>query len=384
MENIRPNVLIFIDWFLPAYKAGGPIQSVSNLVEQLSDSFNFFIVTSDADLNASLNISQEDKNRWIDKNLYHIIYLDRAHQSSSMFKSLFKELNIDVIYLNSLFSIQFSIVPLKTLSSIKVKILLAPRGMLGKGALSIKPLKKIIFLKAFKLLGWHKRVEWHATASSEKEEILKNFGGNVIIHIASNLSKKTRLNSVSKLKAKNKLNVFFLSRISYKKNLILAIKALGKIVSRFSINFTIIGPVEDKVYWKECKEKLQKLPKHIVYEVLGATPNEKINNILKNQHILFLPTRHENFGHVIVESWQNGCPTIISDQTPWTQLEEKKVGVDIPLAQEHLFKEKVEMFASMDQEEFNTWSTSAKKYVYQITNDEMLIKQYKKILSPQA
>jgi hypothetical protein len=149
LENIRPNVLIFIDWFLPAYKAGGPIQSVSNLVEQLSDSFNFFIVTSDADLNASLNISQEDKNRWIDKNLYHIIYLDRAHQSSSMFKSLFKELNIDVIYLNSLFSIQFSIVPLKTLSSIKVKILLAPRGMLGKGALSIKPLKKIIFLKDF-------------------------------------------------------------------------------------------------------------------------------------------------------------------------------------------------------------------------------------------
>jgi hypothetical protein len=29
------NIFITIPWFLPAYKAGGPVQSVANMVEQL-------------------------------------------------------------------------------------------------------------------------------------------------------------------------------------------------------------------------------------------------------------------------------------------------------------------------------------------------------------
>jgi glycosyltransferase involved in cell wall biosynthesis len=289
-----------------------------------------------------------------------------------------------MVYLNSLFSLRFTLLPLSILSSLKEKIVLAPRGMLGKGSLRIKPFKKKLFLKSFKLLGWHKKVNWHVTTEIEKKSVLNFFGSYASVYLAANLSKTHPYKVTVKIKELNKLNVFFLSRISSIKNLIIAIKTLQYIEPKFKLNLTIIGPVEDEAYWQKCQKELQKLPKNVNYSIMGAVLNNEIPGILKNQHILFLPTRHENFGHVIVESWQNGCPTIISDQTPWTQLEEKKVGVDIPLAQEHLFKEKVEMFASMDQEEFNTWSTSAKKYVYQITNDEMLIKQYKKILSPQA
>ena len=35
--------------------------------------------------------------------------------------------------------------------------------------------------------------------------------------------------------------------------------------------------------------------------------------------------QHENFGHVIVESWQNGCPVLISENTPWKNLESQKL-----------------------------------------------------------
>lgn len=35
------KVLIFIDWFAPGYKAGGPITSNVNIVEHLSDKLDF-------------------------------------------------------------------------------------------------------------------------------------------------------------------------------------------------------------------------------------------------------------------------------------------------------------------------------------------------------
>lgn len=381
MDSTKPNILVFIDWFLPAYKAGGPIQSVRNIVEQLSESFNFYIVTSDSDIDGELDIFGEDRNRWINKDLYNVIYLDNTHQTSSFYEMLFDEHVIDVIYINSLFSKNFSLLPLKTFSSSQAKLVLAPRGMLGMGALAIKPLKKKIYLRLFKLFGWHKRVAWHATAITESKEIEKKFGDKVRIITASNLSKKSSNNLQIKDKAKHQLNVFFLSRISYKKNLRTAIEVLEKVDASCRIQFTVIGPLEEKDYWNVCNTELQKFPQHIQYKVLGAVPNEKIPEILKEQHVLFLPTRHENFGHVIVEAWQNGCPTLISDQTPWIDLEEKKIGVDIPLAEEDKFRDKLEMFAAMDQAEFNTWSASAKRYGEQVANDEALIAQYHEIFS---
>ena len=46
---MKPKVLIFIDWYKPGFKAGGPIQSVSNIVSQLGKDYEFYIITRDTD-----------------------------------------------------------------------------------------------------------------------------------------------------------------------------------------------------------------------------------------------------------------------------------------------------------------------------------------------
>ena len=46
----RVTVLVFIGYYLPGYKAGGPVRSIANVVETLGDEFEFRIVTSDRDL----------------------------------------------------------------------------------------------------------------------------------------------------------------------------------------------------------------------------------------------------------------------------------------------------------------------------------------------
>ena len=40
------KVLILCDWYEPGYKAGGPIQSITNLIIALENKYTFKVVTS--------------------------------------------------------------------------------------------------------------------------------------------------------------------------------------------------------------------------------------------------------------------------------------------------------------------------------------------------
>ncbi|MUU77878.1 glycosyltransferase [Winogradskyella endarachnes] len=377
MVKDKKKVLICIDWFLPAYKAGGPIQSIANLVNHTKSHFDYYIVTSNSDLDETLDLPILSLNKWINKEDYRIIYLDAQHQTYKFYKELFYKEQFDAVYFNSLFSQKFTLLPLLVCKNLPIRKVLAPRGMLGKGALAIKPLKKKVFLKLFKALGFHKKVVWHVTAESEKLEVLKNFGASSNSLLAPNLSAKTLQTLHPKEKEVNKLNIFFLSRIAVKKNLGEAIDYLANVKDSYLVNFSIIGPIEEPNYWDICKVKIDQLPKHIEVNYLGAVPHHEIANHLVDKHILLLPTQHENFGHVIMESWQNGCPVVISDQTPWQSLSNEKLGFEIPLHNKSQFIAKIELFCAMNSDEFNEWFKASVEFAKKFTENPNLIEQNK-------
>ncbi|MCF1420240.1 glycosyltransferase [Mangrovimonas futianensis] len=376
--NRKKNVLIFIDWFLPGYKAGGPIQSVNNMISHLNDEFYFYVVTSNKDLGEKDPYQNILFNSWIDKQSYHIIYLDEAHQNKAVYLRLLKEANFYAIYFNSFFSIKFSLIPQWVYRSVEIKKVLAPRGMLGAGALAIKPLKKQVFLKLFRWLGFHKKVVWHATSELEKDEIIKQLGDNLEIKIAPNLSSKMA-SFVESTKEVHHLKVFFLSRIAFKKGLIHALNFLQETKKDMKITFSIIGPIDEKDYWDKCQKIINSMPLNVSVDYLGAIPNFQLATVLKEQHVLLLPTMHENFGHVIMESWQNGCPVIISDQTPWRNLKDKQIGSDISLSKSSEFVEMLNTFSLMDEKTFNLWSRSSYNYAKIFTENPKLIESTKNI-----
>lgn len=47
---MHKKILILSDWFYPAYKAGGPITSLTNLVKGIVDKFKVTVLTSAYDL----------------------------------------------------------------------------------------------------------------------------------------------------------------------------------------------------------------------------------------------------------------------------------------------------------------------------------------------
>ncbi len=48
--HTKKRLLVFISFYLPGFKAGGPIKTIQNMVTQLDGDLDFCIVTRDRDL----------------------------------------------------------------------------------------------------------------------------------------------------------------------------------------------------------------------------------------------------------------------------------------------------------------------------------------------
>ena len=91
------------------------------------------------------------------------------------------------------------------------------------------------------------------------------------------------------------------------------------------INLTIYGSKEDHNYYNECLELIRKLPNKIKVYIKNHIKNESVQNTLINHDLFVLPSRGENFGHVIIESLSAGLPVMISDKVFWKA--DKKGGI---------------------------------------------------------
>jgi glycosyltransferase involved in cell wall biosynthesis len=91
----------------------------------------------------------------------------------------------------------------------------------------------------------------------------------------------------------------------------------------------------------------------------GSAPHDSVAETLAQYDLFFFPTLGENFGHVIIEALLSGTPALVSDQTPWSRLPDRRAGWDLPLAEPERFREVLRKCIEMDDEEHRTWSAGA-------------------------
>lgn len=377
----KKNILIFADWYLPAYKAGGPVKSIAALVFYLKDYFNFYIITGNKDLFSTEPYKGIKSNEWnVLPNGEHVFYFSDDFISFKNLSAVVKNLEYDCVYLNSFFSKQFTIYPLllKKLGNIKTPILLAPRGMLGSGALSLKSGKKNMFIKLAKATGLYKHIMWHATSIQEENEIKQLFTHH--IKTISNLILPPIKIRTNYSKEVNEVKICFVSRIAQKKNLLFALQVL-QTVSAGKITFDIYGPAEEENYYTQCIELAKKLPSNISVNFKGDLQGDEVEQVLKNYHLFFLPTLNENFGHAIVEAMLNGCIPLISDTTPWHNLQALNVGWDIALNQKEKFAVAINEVLQLSQAEFETKSKAAQQYALTKCIDSKAVEAYKSLFN---
>lgn len=348
------KLMIFVDWFLPGYKAGGQIQSCANLAFALNRHLDIYVVTSDRDYDEQRSYDGIETDQWIKtRDGINIYYISPDALRYSTIVLLLQAVQPHTVYLNSMFSFKFTILPLSVqmLRKTNAKFILAPRGMLQTGALQFKKAKKQLFLKLFSILGVSSKIIFHATDETELSDIQKVFGKKVKVKLIGDyhIARVPVFQSVQK--KKNSLKCLFVSRIVEKKNLLYAIERLANL--KENIEFTIIGPVESADYWEQCSRLIANMPENIRIEYKGAIPNHELTPFYSQHHLFVLPTYGENFGHVIFDAFANGRPVLISDQTPWKDLQQKGIGWEVSLDDPELFVRAIETTASWEQAEFD-------------------------------
>lgn len=370
--------MVLTDWYLPAYKAGGPVRSVAALVARLSEKYNFHIITSNKDAFEEQALPVKT-DMWISGNFHErIIYLSGKISRERLQKTI-GSVRYDYLYINSFFSKTFSIYPLLLVRSGKLAgpVVLAPRGMLREGALAIKSTRKKIFLALSKWRGLHRDLTWHATSAQEEREIKKIYGEKARVILAPNLTLPPLSPRTGYAKRSGELRVCSVTRLVRNKKIDLAIRILretgeGKIV------YDVYGPAEDKDYYAECLA-LAGSSANLTVNFKGDLPPQEVENALKQHHVFLLPTETENFGHAIVEAMANGCIPVISDQTPWQGLEEQGIGWDLPLNREEDFIRAIRACLSLDEGSFKSQSIRIQEFVNTRVSDPRTLLAYEQL-----
>ena len=197
------------------------------------------------------------------------------------------------------------------------KVILAPRGELSPGALSLKARKKSLFLTWWAPVLRAVNPLWHASTEREGSEIKAQFPW---ADVAVNLDQVSLPDEpLPATKAhEGPARLVFIGRISPKKNLDLTLSALRGLSQ--PVEFDIYGPAEDARYWSKCQSLIARLPSNVHVQYKGELTPADVRRTFSGYDAFVFPTRGENFGHVIAESLSASCPVLCSDETPWSEV----------------------------------------------------------------
>lgn len=355
MKEKYISVLAFTVYYLPGYKGGGPIKTITNLVNMTSDVIKYNIITSDRDLGDEKSYSNVSADQWNQVGNSQVFYIKNGFKGLRQIAGLLLNKEYKIVYLNGFFPIRFSFIPLLIAKLIGKSIVLAPRGEFSVGALNIKNFKKKVFISFYKFFKLSNNVIFQASSEFEVIDIRRVLGNEVVVFIAENIgSQKYTENIVNK---KNDiLRVVFLSRVSPMKNVTYALDVLSNVSCK--VFFDIYGPLEDTAYWEQCEEIINRLPANISVSYKGSLDPSNVIETLSAYDLFFMPTKGENYGHVITEALCAGLPVLIADTTPWRDLEVKGLGWDLSLDQPELFVQAIEHASAMTNQEYKEFRSN--------------------------
>lgn len=374
----RPErILIFIDHFLPGYKAGGPVRSCANMIDRLKGRFRFGVVTRDREYMEAEAFQEVVSDSWNQREGYAVYYASEDHLSRAMIRKRIEEFAPDLVYINGIYSFRFSILPLLVLKRMRKapNAVIAPRGMLAPGAMAVKPFKKRFFLLASRLFGLFRHSGVHATTEQEADEV-RAWLGNKKLWTLPNLPPAIDPGRDPGIeKRPGELRLVSIARIAPEKNTLGLLELLADQGER-GIHLDLYGPVYDPSYWERCQALIERMPPGVsVRHYSGVRPEDSID-VLREHHAFILMTRGENFGHAVLEALLAGRPVLISDRTPWTDIEEEGVGKLLRLEDPERSGSLIQEWLQMDNEQFRKLIERTRIYADKLMKSKGYEKDY--------
>lgn len=369
------NILILATGYYPAKTYGGPVSSVQNLAVLLENDCRFYVITRNHELHDSKRL-ESIRDGWSSRDECEIIYLDDSKmnvkgivEAASACSAKF-----DVVFSQSFFDYCLNFAGTKISKMFGIPFLLATRGEICPNIFRFKIWKKAPYTAIWKRYYDRARTYYFATSDEERGEIVSKFGASDDrIFQMSNVPSIGCGHKRLEPKKQGCAKLVYLSRIHPKKNLRFGIEMLVR--SGIDATLDVYGPLEDKEYWASCLSSAAKCPS-VRVEYKGLVDHEGVIDAFSDYDAFLFPTLSENYGHVIAESLSAGCPVIISDQTPWTPINQSGAGWALELSDEAGIIAVFQQLAAMTDDEWCSWSRAARAYAEKVTDFEGLRHSY--------
>jgi len=133
----------------------------------------------------------------------------------------------------------------------------------------------------------------------------------------------------------------------------------------------VYGVKEDAAYFERCQALISALPEYIKISFMGFTPQELLLKQIGSYNLFLAPTLDENYGYSIIEALGAGVPVLISDRTPWRDLEKYQAGWVVELENLARFSEILKLAFNAGAE-WSEYQQGARLYAREqssLTND---------------
>lgn len=375
------KVVVLAPAYVPAHKAGGPVPGIVGAVESLAG-HQVQVLTADRDLGDTRPYPLPHVGT-VDVDGTPVTYLAPPGWGSlrAWFVALGAIRSADVVYANSVMSKTFTVLPVLVLllTRWRGRLLVSPRGELAASAMvlgsSWQKRAWTGFLRrsgAARALGGRPAV-WVVSSEREGADVHRVFPGARTALVPERLRQVAGATRGSRPPRSEGLRVVTVGRVAPVKGIDDLVRGLAHV--RTPVRLDVLGLLEDASHVALVRALVDQLPEHVDVRLVGAVPPTEVEAHLRASHLFALLTRGENFGHAIGEALRAGCPVLISDQTPWSDVQDSGAGVVLDpaaCASPDAVGAAVQAFADMDDPAWDAWSQRATARAARVTGGSTL------------
>lgn len=241
------------------------------------------------------------------------------------------------------------------------RVIWSPRGEFTDSAIGGRK-TKLAFFKLIKM-AVGKYVLFHATSVDEENCIHNILGNGVKTTIIPNYMEIPKKQTRQVVEKPFFLFVGRIAPIKAIENLIEGASMSEKFRER-AIELIIAGGVENQFesYYQLLQDLINVKKLQDKVKFIGPVSGEQKLQTYCDAQFLFLVSKSENFGNVVIESLSQGTPVVASFGTPWKGLVEHQSGFWIDNSPAEIAKT-IDKILSLTQEQYDSYRKHALSYI---------------------
>jgi len=299
--------------------SGGPSLSIYAHNKYLS--LNGIQITT---LTTAFGIPGNLRDRWIENELGKVIYLKQLFHSFPLrliIRAASEVKKADIVHVNSFFY-PSSVCTAFFAFLHRKKIVWSVHGELDDYCLTLKPLKKKVFLLLVRPFV-RKLAVFHVASDMEEVYVQKHLGKNIkTIKIPCLIECNYPASP-----AITEPYFLYIGRFHVKKGIDLLIQAIWQsaLFLKSGYILKLAGDYKNE-YGEKIVKLIAKAGLSAKIKLIGPVAGIEKDALYKGAYFTIMPSITENFGMVVAESLSFGTPVITTTGTPWNILKENRCG----------------------------------------------------------